>query len=126
MIYKIIKAKSRAAARLLSAMVFFPAEEVVCWVGVEDALMVPFAVLVAIRVVLAGVARVVATAAGAEVASPVTKTAAALETPVVVAKTTWGTMTLVLMTMVLELDGMVLPAEIPVDSVQGTTTVVKT
>jgi hypothetical protein len=60
------------------------------------------------------------------VAVPTTRTADAVVDPVIVWKTTCGTITEVEMTVVVLDEAMTEPAEIPVVSVQGTTTVVKT
>lgn len=77
---------NRIAAKVAPiAMLFFPAELVVCCVGVALALMVPLDELVtAAKVVCAGV---VATPAFPIVGTPVTRAAAPLEVPTVV-KTT--------------------------------------
>jgi hypothetical protein len=81
-------ANTTAAKMLPKAMVFLPAALVVCCVGVLLALIVPFEVLVTANVVCAGTGTVVAPAAIEVEAAPVTRTAAVLDAPVVVAKTT--------------------------------------
>jgi len=86
--YMIMTANRTAAKILPKAMVFLPAELAICCVGVLLAWIVPFEVLVTANVVCAGIGTVVAPAAITIDGAPVTRTAAVLDTPVVVAKTT--------------------------------------
>ncbi len=81
-----MKVKTTAAKMLPRAMVFLPAELVVCCVGVLLALLLPFAVLETANVVCEAVA--VATPAFPVVGAPVTRTAPVVDVPVVVWKTT--------------------------------------
>lgn len=111
---------------LPNVITLLEAPEVVWVEGVAEALMVPFAVLEAdtVKPELAGMARVVDPAATVAGAVPATRAALAVDEPETVVKMTCGTVTAVLITVVLEEDGMIDPAEIPVVSVHGTTSVV--
>jgi hypothetical protein len=98
--------------------------------GLDEPVPVPLDLDVAetASVVLAVVAGATGTVVPATtvVAVPTTRAADAVLDPVIVWKTTCGTITDVEMTVVVLDEGMTDPAEIPVASVQGTTTVVKT
>jgi hypothetical protein len=98
--------------------------------GLDEAVTVPLDLDVAetASVVLAVVIGTTDTVvpAAAVVAVPTTRAADAVFDPVIVWKTTCGTITDVEMTVVVLDEGMTEPAETPVVSVQGTTTVVKT
>jgi hypothetical protein len=99
--------------------------------GVAVALVVefPLAVVATARVVFAAVvaAGTVALVETAGAWVPVTRTAAAVVAPeaTAVVNATWGTVTAVEMTTVLDEDGMMEPERDPVVSVHGTTVVVK-
>jgi hypothetical protein len=98
--------------------------------GLDEAVTVPLDLDVAetasvvLVVVTGAIDTVVPTAT--VVAVPTTRAADAVLDPVIVWKTTCGTITDVEMTVVVLDEEMVKPAETPVVSVQGTTTVVKT
>jgi hypothetical protein len=99
--------------------------------GLVEAVAVPLVLDVAemesvVLAVAIGATDTVVPAGAAVVAVPTTRAADVVVDPVIVWKTTCGTITEVEMTVVVLDEAMTEPAEIPVVWVQGTTTVVKT
>lgn len=125
MTYKAKIANRRPATTLPRVKVLRAAPEVVCTEGVEEALTVPFEEAEIANVVDAGMARVVAPAFTTAGAVPTTRAAAVLDPePVRVVKATWGTVTTVLIMVVVLEPSIVDPALIPVVSVAGRAIVV--
>jgi hypothetical protein len=127
-IYIASTASRTAAPMLPMAMPFRNPAPVKGRGGVEVAAVVAAVVLLDTATVnmavCVGTPVVTPAAAEAEVV-PATKAAEAALTPVTVVKMTWGTVTAVDRTVVVDDDGITNPDEIPVDSVQGPTTVVQ-
>jgi hypothetical protein len=121
-------ANKRANPKVLKAIEFWAPAPVKVAGLVEAAVPLVLDVAETASVVLAVVAGATDTVVpGATVvAVPTTRAADAVVDPVIVWKTTCGTITEVEMTVVVLDEGMTEPAETPVVSVQGTTTVVKT
>jgi hypothetical protein len=122
-------ANKRAKPKVPNAMVFWDPAPVKVE-GLAEAAVPLVDEVATASVVLAAVVILGATdtvvPAGAGVAVPTTRAAAAVFDPVIVWNTTCGTVTTVEMTVVRLDEAMTKPALAPVVSVQGTTTVVKT